>query len=101
MAQYKLTTNKAEDFEQLARIAFNLRHFTKVWDEHYGSTNRNAKVLWQSRMDEFLAKNVEIIAGEEGAPEVAEKWSYQYLLKTDENIVGKVNGLPDTKSAKI
>lgn len=97
MAQYKLTTNKAEDFEKLAKIAFNLRHFSRIWKEHFGATNRNAMVLWESKMDEFLAKNVEIIPEEEPEDEIVEKWEYENPLKKAKNNTDKAFTLPDTK----
>lgn len=101
MAKYRLITNKTEDFEQLARIAFNLRHFTKKYKEYFGAENRKAMVLWEERMDSFLGKNVELVAGEYDAPEIPEKWSGENTLKTVRIDDGRVNGLPDTKSAKF
>lgn len=60
MAKYRLKFPDDEDrFEELARISHNLRYYSKIWKEHYGSTNFRNMVRWQNEMDSWLKENVD------------------------------------------
>lgn len=60
MAKYCLKFPDDEDrFEELARISHNLRYYSKIWKENYGSVNRAMMVKWENLMDKWLKENVD------------------------------------------
>jgi hypothetical protein len=44
-----------EKFLEAVQLLQKLRHFKKIWDEHYGGTNRNNLRRWEDKADEFLS----------------------------------------------
>lgn len=59
MATYRLKNVTPEKLEELAKISHNLRHYSKIWKQHYGATNRNQMKVWEDKMDEWLQDNVD------------------------------------------
>lgn len=75
MAKYRIKNIEDLDkFEQLARIAFNLRLYSKIWKDHYGAHNRQNMNNWESKLDKFLAENIEVDNEDGLTPEIPEKW---------------------------
>lgn len=54
----KVIISDTASLRELAEILVKLRHFTKIWEEHYGAHNRERKNYWQVRADEWILKNV-------------------------------------------
>lgn len=42
--------------EELLHILVNLRHSTKLWNQHYGAEFSNKKKRWEQAADNFLHK---------------------------------------------
>lgn len=75
MAKYKVTTPDLSKLEEISRIAFNLRLYSKIWKAHYGAHNRNNMLNWESKMDKFLAENIELDTEDGLVPEIPEIWT--------------------------
>jgi hypothetical protein len=77
MAKYQLRFPDDEDrFEQLARITHNLRYFSKIWKEHFGSKNLANMVYWQNKVDEWLKENVDYTDLSEETTAAKENWVF-------------------------
>jgi hypothetical protein len=54
----KVVINSEEElidkFKESVHILNNLRHFTKIWQDHYGAGNNFKRVYWQEKADKFL-----------------------------------------------
>jgi len=61
MAKFKVLEPSNEKLEELAMISKNLRFYSKVWGEHFGSYNKIRMVFWQKKMDQWLEQNIEKI----------------------------------------
>lgn len=42
--------------KELLHIISNLRHWTKLWNEHFGSYYGKQKKMWEQRADDYLEK---------------------------------------------
>jgi hypothetical protein len=74
MAKYKIKCEiDSVKFEELCRLAHNLRYYSKIWKEHYGSTNLANMVNWQNKMDEWLKKNIELEPDDNLDEEIVQK----------------------------
>ncbi len=58
MAKYEVKTKTEENLEELARISFNVRHYKKIWEEHFGAINRDNLRRWEEKLDSWLEQNV-------------------------------------------
>lgn len=77
MAKYRLKFPDDEDrFEELARLVHNLRYYSKIWKEHYGTTNLSNMVNWQNKVDEWLKENVDYTDLSEGTTPKKENWIF-------------------------
>lgn len=45
----------AQKLNDACMIIAKIRHYQKIWYEHYGATNKKNLKLWESKADEFLA----------------------------------------------
>ena len=43
-----------EKLREAMWILYKMRHYKKVWDQHYGSQNRRNLQEWESRADKFI-----------------------------------------------
>lgn len=59
MATYRLKNATPDKMEELARISHNLRHYSKIWKEHYGKPNLDQMQEWEKKMDTWLKENVD------------------------------------------
>lgn len=54
----KVTVKTEEELVELTRrllhIMINLRHWTAIWNEHYGTKNLHEKKKWEKRADELI-----------------------------------------------
>lgn len=62
-----------DKMEELARIAFNLRYFTKVWKEQYGAKNKINMNYWEDKIDSWFKENIVKVAPEETDQELSER----------------------------
>ena len=61
MSTHKVKEYSREKLTELAVISYNLRAYTKRWNEHFGAQNRTEMKLWESKMDKWIADNVESV----------------------------------------
>jgi putative sterol carrier protein len=56
----KIKVTSEEELEKIAKEALhilaNLRHFTKLWNEHFGSHYKDRKKFLESKADQFIEK---------------------------------------------
>lgn len=43
---------------KLAKIVERLRHYSKQWQEHFGSGNKALMQDWEQKADEWIKKNI-------------------------------------------
>jgi len=65
MARFKIKNPTLEGLQELAMIGHNLRVYTKIWQEHFGSINRGNMRYWEKRMDEWLKNNTVQVGDDE------------------------------------
>lgn len=53
-----ITEDPLKDLQELTHIVINLRHYTKLWDEHYGSRLKDSKKLWEANADTWIEKHL-------------------------------------------
>ncbi len=46
------------ELRELQIILLNLRHHTKLWEEHYGRKHRDNKKRWEDRADKWFATHI-------------------------------------------
>lgn len=81
MAKYRIVNPTDEKFNDLARICFNLRLYSKIWKEHFGAKNRNNMVTWEEKLDKFLEDNIELDISSDFEADLSlekEKWTVGY-----------------------
>lgn len=47
------------DLLEVAQILDNLRRYSKVWHEKFGSENRNKMKAWESKADHWIGTHIE------------------------------------------
>lgn len=50
-----------KELTEAARILDGLRHYSKIWKEHYGSFNRNHMKIWEDKADEWIEQHKKIM----------------------------------------
>lgn len=59
MAQYRIKEYTRENFEELARLSFNLRLRTKIFRDDLGVDNRLAMQEAEEKLDLWIKNNIE------------------------------------------
>lgn len=49
----------ADELYKLAEIAVKLRYHSRLWQEHYGATNRKNKEIWEAIADQWIKTHVQ------------------------------------------
>lgn len=53
-----LTGDPVQDLADLSHIVLNLRHHSKLFNEHYGPVHKGNKKYWEGKADEWLNNHI-------------------------------------------